>query len=42
MPQTFNQNGHTPRSMWTLESNWPFENPHFLVVDENITYTLNL
>jgi hypothetical protein len=42
MPQTFSQNGHTPRLMWTFQSSWPSKIPHFLVVDGNITYTLKL
>ncbi len=32
MPQNLNQNGHTFWSMWTLQSHWPSEKPHFLVM----------
>jgi len=32
MPQTFNQNGHTFGTMWTLWSSWPFEKSQFLVM----------
>ncbi len=34
MPQTFSQNGHTLCLMWTFQSSWPFEEPCFLIVNE--------